>query len=89
MAAKTPDAIYQDNLGSVNLIRATFGSTNIDDADTWTSGITGIVDYWFQPKNDPATQTHAGINIALSSGVFTFYPGADNCEGTLFILRRG
>ncbi len=89
MAAKTPDAIYQDNLGSVNLIRAVFSTTNVDDADTWTSGITGIVDHWFQQKNNPTTQASAGISVANAAGVFTFYPGEDNCEGTLFILRRG
>lgn len=92
MAAKTPDNIYNDvNMGSVNLVRAVFSTTNLDDADTWTSGLTNVVDFWFQGKNNPTTQASTGINIAFvaSTGVFTFYPGEDNTEGTLFILRRG
>lgn len=89
MAAKTPDSIVRHNVGELNLIRAVFSSTNLDDTDTWTSGITGIVDHWFAPKNNPTTQASAGIHVAQASGVFTFYPGEDNCEGTLYVLIRG
>jgi hypothetical protein len=89
MAAKTPDKVYQDKLGSLRLVRAVFSTTNLDDADTYASGIDAVVDYWFSPKIDPSTNSSAGINITHSSGTFTFYPGVDNMEGTLFILVRG
>ena len=89
MAAKTPDSIKTENLGSVNLVRAVFSDTNLDDADTWTSSMTGILDFWAQGKNNPTTQASTGIHISEASGVFTVYPGEDNWTGTIFILRKG
>ncbi len=89
MAAKTPDSIKSHNMGSENLVRVIFSDTNIDDADTWTSGMTNIVDFWAMGKNNPSTQGSAGIHISEASGVFTFYPGEDNWTGTLFIMKKG
>lgn len=90
MAAKTPDSINIHSMGDCKLLRATFSTTNLDDTDTWTSGLSGVVDYWFTGKNNPTTQASAGIHGAFvaSTGVFTFYPGEDNWEGTLFIMQK-
>jgi hypothetical protein len=88
MAAKSPDNIYEENLGSLKLIRAVYSTTNVDDADTWASGIVGIVDHWFSSQSNPGTQTSAGTNVAQSSGTFTFYPASDNTTGTLFVLAK-
>ena len=90
MAAKTPDSIKQEKLGTVRLLRAIFSTTNIDDGDTWTpTRIDGYVDHWFSGQSNPGTQASAGVHVAYSSGVFTFYPGEDNTTGTLFVLVRG
>lgn len=89
MASKTPDSIYRHNVGELTLIRAVYSSTNVDDADTWDSGIDGIVDHWFSAQSNPTTQGSAGINVARSGQDFTFYPGEDNTTGTLYILVRG
>lgn len=87
MAAKTPSNIYVHSMGDCKLIRAVF--TDIDDTDTWTSNLVGIVDQWFNATSNPATQTDTGCNVSQASGVFTFYPGADNAAGTLFVMLRG
>lgn len=88
MAAKTPDSIKKESLGSVTLIRAIFSSTNLDDADTWASGMTNIIDQWANGTNNPSTQASTGIHVAESSGTFTFYPGEDNWTGTIFIIKK-
>lgn len=91
MAAKTPDSIKgPHSMGDHKLIRATFSTTNLDDGDTWTTTIPGITDYWFTGKNNPTTQASTGIHASFvaSTGVFTFWPGEDNWEGTLFIMLK-
>jgi len=88
MAEKTPDSRRTSNLGSVTLLELTYSATNLDDADTYTSGIEGIVNHWFSPTNNPGTQASAGIHVARSGKVFTFYPGEDNATGTLFVLAK-
>lgn len=89
MAAKTPDSIVEENLGSVKLVMAKFTSTNLDDADTWDSGITGILDFWIQCKTNPSTQGSAGCNVVLSAtDTFTFYPGEENYLATLFVIAK-
>lgn len=84
MAAKTPDSVYQESLGSLRLIRAKFTSTNLDNTDTYATGIDGIVDAWFSPST-----TTGVVGVSNSSGTLTFACSADNQVGTLFILVRG
>lgn len=88
MAEKTPDSRRTNNLGSVTLLELTYSATNLDDADTYTSGIKGIVNHWFSATNNPAVQTSAGMHVSQSSGTFTFFPGEDNATGTLFVLKK-
>ncbi len=83
MAAKTPDAVYSDSLGSVRLIRAEFSTTNVDDTDTYASGITGIVDTWFSTDI-----TTGAVGTTHSGSTITFACSAANQTGTLFILVR-
>jgi hypothetical protein len=85
MAAKTPSTIIRGNAGSKTLLVASF--TDIDDADTWASGLGSKVwRWWFQRTDDPTTQAAAGVAVANSSGTFSFYPAEDNAAGDLFIL---
>jgi len=85
MAAKTPSTIKKENLGSLNLIMSTF--TDIDDADTYVSGLDAVVDQWFNRTDDP-TQGTEGVGVSESSGTFTFNAGEDNITGILFILTK-
>lgn len=86
MAAKTPTTVYQYNSGSQNKLVAAF--TDLDDADTWTSGLDGVQDWVFQRTDNPSTQTSAGVSVAESAGVFTFYPAEDNTAGKLIIYGK-
>ncbi len=38
MAAKTPDSIIRESLGSLTLLICPFETANIDNEDTYTSG---------------------------------------------------
>ncbi len=88
MAAKTPDSIMRENAGSVNVIRAVFSTTTLADTDTWTQTVPGYVSHEFAQTNNPTTQASAGVSVAYSSGVFTFYPGEDAATGALRIIVR-
>ena len=87
MAAKTPDSIQQESLGSLKLIIATFSTNDIDDGDTWASGISGIVGYWGNLTDD-GTQAKEGIDISLSTSTFTFNVGEDNRTGLIYVLAK-
>jgi hypothetical protein len=87
MAAKTPDSIQQESLGSLKLIIATFTTNDIDDGDTWASGIQGIVGYWGNLTDD-GTQAKEGIDISLSTSTFTFNVGEDNRTGLIYVLAK-
>lgn len=88
MAEKTPDSIRKENLGSVNLIIAEFTTTNIDDDDTWATGIpAGKIVSWPKciPKLD-GPQDFA-VDAISDEGVFTFGSAA-NQEGYVEILVK-
>lgn len=87
MAAKTPDSIIRENVGSLNLLICDFSTTNIDNEDTYATGLPNIVGCWFNASLDP-TQGGEGMNIAESSGTLTFHAPENNVTGKLFILTR-
>ena len=87
MAAKTPSTVKNESMGSSKLLIATF--TDLDDGDTWTSGIVGAKAQWFGRTDNPSTQASVGVAVAESAGVFTFYPAEDNAAGDLFIMVNG
>lgn len=58
----------------------------IGDGDTF-AGPASPKAFWAQTTADPTTNTSAGINVAESSGTYTFYPGIAALSGTLFIIR--
>lgn len=88
MAAKTPDTVTRANYGDVNVILAKFTTTTLADTDTWTQTIPGYMGHAFSQTNNPTTQASAGVSVAYSSGVFTFYPGEDAATGALEIRVR-
>ena len=91
MAVKVPTTIYQESLGSLKLIIANFDGTvssnDIDDGDTWASGINGIVGYWCNLTYN-GTQTKEGCDVTLSTSTFTFNVGEDNKTGILYVLCK-
>lgn len=86
MAAITPTVTKQESLGSLRLLKLSFAAT-ADNADTYASGLKGIVGYWAQKTTAP-TQTKEGIDVAISGTTFTFYMGEDNMGFDLYILQR-
>jgi len=88
MAEKTPDTTITENMGSLALLVCKYSSTNIDDGDTYPSGLsTNVVDQWFNATLD-CTQGGEGMNVSESSGTYTFNAPEANVTGTLFILAR-
>lgn len=89
MAAKTPTTLYKENLGSVNLYIANFDGTvssnDIDDDDTWASGIKGIVGAWWAGTSDN------GFDVSFTSwdadGLFTF-DSAGTTTGRVYVIAK-
>lgn len=87
MAAKTPSSVK--TLGKMQGLRLVLASfTDLDDGDTWASGLKGVVGQWANDSDDPTTQASVGVAVAHSAGTFTFYPAEDNKTADLFILVR-
>lgn len=90
MAAKTPDSILQESAGSLTLRICDFSTTNIDDGDTYSTGITTIVGVPIFSASKDVTQGGEGMNVSLaaSTGVLTFIAPEDDVTGTLYIYSR-
>jgi len=86
MAVKTPDTISIENTGSSTLHIATF--SDIDDGDTWASGIQNIIGYWAVATDAPTSGPLGGIDVSLSSTTFTFNTGEDSKTGLVFVLSK-
>lgn len=89
MAALTPTLTVRESLGSVTMMVYKFSS--IADGDTFASALgTNVIDpcYWLVGQGNPATQASSGRDCTNSSGNFTFYPGEDSLQGSLFVLAR-
>ena len=87
MAAATISSVTTESFGSKTLVIATF--TNIDDTNTWTSGITNATGYWCDPT-DAATDhhnAHIDVSYVISTGVFTFNCGENGRTGKLYVLK--
>ena len=90
MAAKTADSILKENVGSCTLYIATFSTNDIDDGDTWASGIPNVIGYWGNLTDD-GTQEKEKIDITLSTaatGAFTFNVGENNRTGMIYVLSK-
>lgn len=87
MAAKTPDSVKSDSFGSMRLVTATFATNDIDDGDTWVSGLPNAMAFWANGTDDP-TQEKEGIDVSFSAGTFTFSAGEANRQGILYVLTK-
>jgi len=80
MAAKTPSSLLVHNLGSAKLTIATFA--DIDDNDTWDSGIKSAVGYWWGGTADNGYDVQV---TSVTDGQFLF-DSAANMAGKLYVL---
>ncbi len=88
MAVQTPASGYpiRESVGSLTLFIVRF--TSVATTDTYASGLgSNVVGYWANGETDEGTDGDEGINVANSSGTFTF---ALKTAGivTLYILAR-
>lgn len=86
MAEKTPDSVERLSMGSQTLLVATFSTNDIDDGDTWDTGLGTNAKYVWANGTDDPTQTKEGIDCSLSSGTITFSVGEDNRTGWVFVI---
>jgi hypothetical protein len=89
MAAKTPSSVYEESMGSLRLLICPF--TDIDDGDTWTSKVPGIVDVWTKIATavSSASSTCLAASVSnFSTGVITFTSGVASQAGTLFVAAK-
>lgn len=87
-AAKTPSSLLKESVGSMSIWIAKF--TDIDDTDTYASGITDIVAAWCDATDVPTGASYEGIDVGYTSaGAITFNTGEDNRTGNLYILAGG
>lgn len=76
----------RESLGSLQLHIITF--SNIDDTNTYASGIKRVVGYWCNGTDDPSTQASGAIDVSESSGTFTFNTGENGRAGMLYVLSE-
>ena len=94
MAAKTPETVLRESLGSLTLIMGKFdGATtanSLDDGVTWTTNVPSIIGQWATGTDAPTTNTQ-GIDVGLTTaatGVLTVQTGSNNRNAIVFILAR-
>ena len=91
MAAITPDSISRESLGSLTLLIATFHTTTIDDADTWTSNIPGIVESWCKVTKWQSSASSTGLAVSTSNiatGQLTFTTDVANTPAIIFVVSK-
>ncbi len=84
-AATTTGNIIRESLGSLTFFVQEF--SDIDDAQTYDSGLTDVVCWWWMGTDQATTQEY-GMSITHSAGVFTFLADEDSRTGFLYILAR-
>lgn len=88
MAAKTPNRVRVENIGSLKLLIALFSPEQIDSGDTWASGVKHIAGAWFSSKDASVFDAAMGIDWTVN-GLITFTTADSSQEGTVFILCKG
>ncbi len=90
MAAKLPTSIRKENLGSLKLIIANFDGTvssnDIDDNDTWATGITSIVGWPIVQSTIDGPQD-CTIDAVATDGTLTFASAA-NQTAVVYVLCK-
>jgi len=81
----TVTSTWIESFGSLTLNIVKF--SDLDDDDTYDTGIPSIVGYWFQ-QTDNATDAQFGIAASESKGVITVYTDEDDRTAILYILSK-
>jgi hypothetical protein len=87
MAAVTPTSVIRHNFGSLTATVAAFAATT-DDADTWASGIPGIVAIIATQEDTAGTQAATGAGASNSGSTITIHLGEDNSAVKLVVLSE-
>ena len=91
MAAKLPTTIRNENLGSLKLIIANFDGTvssnDIDDNDTWATGITSIIGWPIVQSTIDGPQDCTVDAVDFATGTITFASAA-NQTAMVYILCK-
>lgn len=83
----TLSSTWRESVGDLTLTIATF--SDLDDGDTWASGIQSVVAFWGNCTDAAGTQGNEGVDMNLttaSTGTFTFYLGEDNRTAMIYVL---
>ena len=93
MAERTHSAVETHSVGNLRLSIISF--TDIDNGDTYDSGIPAAVSYWATATDDPTINREDVMAKydqdavgSLNAGRFTFYTSEDNRVVDLYILSR-
>ena len=86
MAAVTPSSVARHSLGDLTLTIAKFAATT-DNADTWASGIEGIVDVSATQTDASGVQASTGAGASYSGSTITIYLAEDNSACTLRVYH--
>lgn len=87
MAAVTPTSTIRESFGSLTAHIAVFANTT-DDADTWASGIPGIIGVFASQEDTAGTQAATGAGASFSGSTITFHLGEDNSAVRLLVVCR-
>ena len=93
MAERTHSAVDTQSMGNLRLSIVTF--TDIDDGDTYDSGIPAAISYWANGIDNPTRNRETvGVSYSpdtvgtLNDGRFTFNVSEANREVMLYVLSR-
>lgn len=80
----TISSTIREGVGDMLLHVVSF--SDLDDTDTYVSGLQGIVTWWATATDNPSTQTNNALDVSESSGTFTFNSGENDRVAKLVIL---
>ena len=60
--------------------------SSVADTYTYASGLPNVIGFWANTATNEATAGYEGINVAESSGTFTFYLKTTSSDVDLYIL---
>jgi hypothetical protein len=75
-----------DSSASGQGIFSVFKFSTVVDGDTFT-GPASPKGFWCFGVGNPGTQAAAGVHATESDGTYTFYPGTDSLDMTLFVIN--
>lgn len=92
MAAKLPTTVTRENLGSLDLIIANFDGTvssnDIDDDDTWASGIKNIIGWPIVQTTVDGPQDCTVDAVDYATGTITFASAATQTAFVYILCRH-